>query len=225
MNLNDELAHLVVQASHLGVGDLRLLMYGHIIDYDPNMHLARATLDQFSVIDPNTGQIVDVAQTPWLPLVARNQGDQFAPEIGSQCFVALTDKGTGPGVILAITHPDTMPAVDPTLKPGEGILYNKASKTFLKFFNTGELKISGQHGTLIDIDKDGVITIQGNQNQANSKVTLGADGSISIVTSKDFSWTTDNSQYSIDQLKALFNSHTHPDPQGGNTSPPTQQMS
>jgi hypothetical protein len=60
------------------------------------------------------------------------------------------------------------------------------------------------HGASIAIDAIGNITVH-------------AAGGISLITSAH--------NNSVDGIINTYNGHTHADPQGGNTAPPSQQMS
>jgi phage baseplate assembly protein V len=151
-------------------------------------------------------------QSWWLPvLVPKSQSDKayWMPDIG-EMVVCLMDEHFEDGAVLGAIYSstDTPPASSPdkyhwTFKDGATFDYDRSS-----------------HALAVTLPAGGTMTIRANgatiQIDASGNINLTAAGNINLVTS------THND--SVNGIIDTYNSHTHPDPQGGNTSAPTQQM-
>lgn len=200
MDPADEIVHLLTQIGHNAYGDIRAVVFGYIIDYDPATHTARALLPQFAVVDPSSGVITEQAQTPWIPLGTIGLGSQWAPKKGQQCYVIMTERGTGPGTIVCVTHDDIHPVADDGLEEGESIFKHMDSGTYFKFFKDGSLNFVYQNDAKQTVDKDGNVNITTHDGKAidmpaegdmtltgpeggagSATIILGVDGTVTIL--------------------------------------------
>jgi hypothetical protein len=55
-------------------------------------------------------------------------------------------------------------------------------------------------------------------------IQIDASGNINLTAAGNINLVTSSHNDSVNGIINTYNSHTHPDPQGGNTSAPTQQM-
>jgi hypothetical protein len=55
-------------------------------------------------------------------------------------------------------------------------------------------------------------------------IQIDASGNINLTAAGNINLVTSSHNDSVNGIINTYNSHTHPDPQGANTSAPTQQM-
>ncbi|CAJ0705806.1 phage baseplate assembly protein V [Ralstonia holmesii] len=186
---------------------------GIVTSYDPGTASARVRLQP---IDPDQP---DNSLTGWLPVctpwVGNGWGLDAPVSIGDQVIVQFIDGEVENGFITCRLFSD---AQRPTgAKSGEFFLSHQ-SGAYVKLTNDGKLLINSQveidaSGPTINIQATGNVNVQagGSANITAPSIQLGASGQslLAFVTSA---------------FMSLFNNHTHPDPQGGNTLGPNQQM-
>lgn len=187
MNFDDELVHLIIQIVRHTLKDVRPGFVGHVVDYDPTSHIVRLMAPAFPVVD-ETGSITgEYGQTGWLQL-ATMEGHQAAPHMGSatktdgdQYYAFVIEKAQGTGLVISKTYNDNEPPPFTDLLPGEWGYKNRDSKSYIRFRQTGEIDIFGQHTTFLTIDKNGQVTIQGPQGN-KQLIQVNSDGSIELQT-------------------------------------------
>jgi phage baseplate assembly protein V len=160
------------------------------------------------VIFPHRSQM----QSYWLPvLVPKSQNDKayWMPDIG-EMVVCLMDQHFEDGAVLGAIYSstDTPPASSAdkyhwTFKDGATFDYDRAAHVLAITLGASATMTITAHGATIQID-------------ASGNINLTAAGNINLVTNSHID--------SVNGIINTYNSHTHPDPQGGNTSTPTQQM-
>ena len=148
----------------------------------------------------------------WLPIVVgKSQNDKayWMPDIGEQ-VACLMDEHDEDGAVLGSIYSsaDTPPVSSAdkwhvTMKDGATFEYDRSS-----------------HALAVSIPANGTMTVSAN----GATIQLDANGNINLTAKGDIKLVTDNHNDSVDAMINTFNGHTHPDPQGGNTSAPTQQM-
>ncbi|HUO06583.1 MAG TPA: phage baseplate assembly protein V [Candidatus Binataceae bacterium] len=151
------------------------------------------------VVFPDYDQLLSF----WLPVVVmKSQNDKayWLPDLGEQ-VICLMDRRDEAGCVLGAIYSsvDVPPVTSPdkwhvTFKDGASVEYDRASHVLdLKFSDGAE------------ITYDAVAHL----------LTLSApDG--------DIKFTTSDYDTSLNQIISIYNGHTHPDPQGGNTGAPSQ---
>jgi phage baseplate assembly protein gpV len=132
--------------------------------------------------------------TGWLPIltgwVGAGWGMACPPSPGDQVLVVAQEGDADNGVIVGGSYSDA--ARPPPAPPGELWLVH-TSGSFLKLLNDGTVHIQGE------------TYLQGN---------LHVTGNVLV------SGDIDDGDGALSRLRNNYNSHVHPDPQGGNTSPP-----
>lgn len=161
------------------------------------------------IVFPDRDQMVSY----WLPILftkTQNDKSYWIPDIGEQ-VVCLMDEHDEAGAVLGAIYSsaDTAPVHSAdkyhmSFKDGASVEYDRAAHALAMSLPNGATMSLSIHGTSIAIDAIGNITIH-------------AAGGIGLITSAH--------NDSVDGIINTYNSHTHPDPQGGNTAPPSQQMS
>jgi phage baseplate assembly protein V len=149
----------------------------------------------------------------WLPvLFPKTQNDKayWIPDLGEQ-VVCLMDAHDEAGAVLGAIYSsaDATPVQSAdkyhlTFKDGASAEYDRAAHKLAVSLPAGATMNVSANGASIAIDASGNITVH-------------AGGGINLVTSAHSD--------SVDGIINTYNGHTHPDPQGGNTAPPSQQMS
>jgi len=155
----------------------------------------------------------DQMMSYWLPILfPKTQDDKsyWIPDIGEQ-VVCLMDEHDEAGAVMGAIYSrsDAAPVNSAdkyhlSFKDGASVEYDRAAHALavsLPEAATLNLSVSGAS---IAIDSSGNITVH-------------AAGGINLITSAH--------NDSVDGIINIYNGHTHVDPQGGNTAPPTQQMS
>ena len=149
----------------------------------------------------------------WLPILfpkTQNDKSYWIPDVGEQ-VVCLMDEHDEAGAVLGAIYSsvDTAPVQNAdkyhlSFRDGASFEYDRAAHAFAMSLPNGATMSLSAHGASIAIDASGNITVQ-------------AAGGISLITSAH--------NDSVDSIINTYNGHTHADPQGGNTAPPSQQMS
>lgn len=202
---------------------------GIVDSYDPNTYTARVRYQPENIL------------SGWLPVLTPWVGDQwglFAPPTpGDQVLVEFQEAGLGVGNVCLRAYSD----VDRPLKvdSGEWWLVHKTG-SFVKLTNDGKVLINGQveiDVTSPKVETTATMSVDTSAPKITSTASVENDitgPQINITASTAISITapsihTNSSganlhQLVTDALVALFNGHTHPDPQGGTTGVPNQQM-
>jgi phage baseplate assembly protein V len=149
----------------------------------------------------------------WLPVVTpKSQNDKayWMPDIGEQ-VVCLMDEHDEDGAVLGSIYStaDTPPVASAdkwhlTMKDGAIFEYDRNS-----------------HALAVNIPSGGTVTITANA----ATIQIDATGNINLTAAKNIKLVTDTYNDSVNNIISTYNGHTHPDPQGGNTGAPNQQMS
>jgi phage baseplate assembly protein V len=160
------------------------------------------------VVFPDRDQMVSY----WLPILfpkTQNDKSYWIPDLGEQ-VVCLMDEHDEAGAVLgAIYSSVDIPPVQSadkyhiSFKDGATVEYDRAGHALAMSLPDGATMNLSVNGASIAIDASGNITVH-------------AAGGINLVTSAH--------NDSVDGIINVYNGHTHTDPQGGNSTPPTQQM-
>jgi len=151
-------------------------------------------------------------QSWWLPvLVPKSQNDKayWMPDIG-EMVVCLMDEHFEDGAVLGAIYSsiDKPPASSAdkyhwTFKDGATFDYDRSS-----------------HALAVTLPAGGTMSIRAN----GATIQIDASGNINLTAAGNINLGTSSHNDSVNGIINTYNSHTHPDPQGGNTSAPTQQM-
>ena len=148
----------------------------------------------------------------WLQVLARKtQNDKFyaMPDVGEQVACLMDEHDEAGAVLGAIYSSVDIPPVQSadkyhiSFKDGATVEYDRAGHALAMSLPDGATMNLSVNGASIAIDASGNITVH-------------AAGGINLVTSAH--------NDSVDGIINVYNGHTHTDPQGGNSTPPTQQM-
>ena len=160
------------------------------------------------VVFPDRDQMVSY----WLPILfpkTQNDKSYWIPDLGEQ-VVCLMDEHDEAGAVLgAIYSSVDIPPVQSadkyhiSFKDGATVEYDRAGHALAMSLPDGATMNLSVNGASIAIDASGNITVH-------------AAGGINLVTSAH--------NDSVDGIINVYNGHTHTDSQGGNSTPPTQQM-
>lgn len=190
------------QLAQAGHADARV---GIVTSYDPGTASARVR------IQPQDPDFPDRSLTGWLPVASPWVGNAWGLDApvspGDQVEVKFFGGELENGYICGRLFSDS---ARPTgAKSGECYLTHQSGSQ-VKMTNDGKLLVNGN----LELDLTGPtinITATAAVNVTAPAVNIGANGQtlLAMVTSA---------------FMGLFNSHTHPDPQGGNTLAPNQQM-
>ena len=161
------------------------------------------------VVFPDRDQMLSY----WLPILfpkTQNDKSYWMPDLGEQ-VLCLMDEHDEAGAVLGAIYSsvDTTPVQSAdkyhmSFKDGASVEYDRAAHTLAVSLPNGATMNLNANGASIAIDASGNITVH-------------AAGGINLITSAH--------NDSVDGMINSYNAHTHADPQGGNSAPPTQQMS
>jgi phage baseplate assembly protein V len=145
-------------------------------------------------------------QSWWLPIIrqgTQNDKDYWIPDLGEQ-VVCLMDEHDEDGAVVgsifssADSTPSGATADTRILSPKDGAIFSYNRST---------------HTLTITIPSNGTLNLTVNGGNVNLSAP---NGDITLVTSSH--------NDSVNGIINTYNSHTHPDPQGGNTGAPNQTM-
>lgn len=180
--------------------------WGKVSSYNPTNYTVKV------IIQPHLEEDEETPESGWLPLLSPWVGNQWGmfspPEIGSMCAVIFELGNAESGIALSAGYNAEYAPLP--VKGGECWLYHK-SGSFLKFTNDGKLLLNGN----LEIDMSSP-TININSTQAVNitapQVNIGSTGQSLENLVKFF------------ELASYLDGHTHNDPQGGVTGPPTSPL-
>jgi phage baseplate assembly protein V len=148
----------------------------------------------------------------WLPILfPKTQTDKayWIPDVGEQ-VVCLMDEYDEAGAVLGAIYSsaDTTPVQSAdkyhmTFKDGASAEYDRAA-----------------HALVVSLPGEATLNVSA----AGASIAIDASGNITVHAAGGINLVTSAHNDSVDAIINTYNSHTHPDPQGGNTAPPTQQM-
>lgn len=173
---------------------------GLVSGYDPNRYAVKVTLQP------------EGNETGWIPLGAVWVGNGWGlfapPSLGDQVEVSFLEGSSEAGCALLRFFND----VDQPLAVPSGELWIVHKKGGLfKLLNTGAVTFSDGQGATFTLNGDGTITSAATQWTHTGPVHFTDN----VQVDKTLTATTDV----VGGGKSL-KTHTHPDPQGGNTGPP-----
>jgi phage baseplate assembly protein V len=149
----------------------------------------------------------------WLPVGQRgcqNDKDFWMPDVGEQVVCDMDERDEDGVVLCAIySSADTPPA---GMTSDKRHLTVKDNATFEYDRHTHALAVAIPNGGTVNITANGA-TIQ-----------IDASGNITLHAARNINLITGSHNDSVNGIINTYNGHTHPDPQCGNTSAPTQQM-
>ncbi|KVW15385.1 hypothetical protein WK91_18280 [Burkholderia cepacia] len=211
----DALLNTIRAHSQMAQGEKTGTRVGEITAYDPNKHAVKVKMW------PDTQESLG-----WIPLASPWIGNGWGlvggPSIGDQVKIAFDREDQDAGVVVGRMFND----IDqpPAVPSGELWLVHKLG-AFVKLTNDGKLLLNGD--TEIDLTGPTVnITTTGatNINAQTANVTATASASVTAPAINLGASGQSLLSFVTSAFMSLFNGHTHPDPQGGNTSAPNQQM-
>lgn len=186
-----------------------------VISYDPSNYCAKV------IIQP------DGIETGWLPVTSPwigNGWGLFAPPlIGDMVEVQFQEGSIEAGFIVGRFFSDEQrPLAAP---PGEFWLVHQSGSK-LKFHNDGTVELVAA-GTLTSSapqwNHTGPVSITGNvQITGTQSVSGNITGGANITAAGNVA--DQGGAKTMSGMRTAYNSHTHTDPQGGNTSTPNQSM-
>jgi len=142
----------------------------------------------------------------WLPIIrqgTQNDKDYWIPDVGEQ-VICLMDEHDEDGAVF-------------------GSIFSQADAT-PNGANADTLVLCTKDGAVFSYDRSGhtlTVTIP-----SNGTLNLTVNGGSVNISAPDGDITviTNSHNDSVNGIINTYNQHTHPDPQGGNTAPPNQQM-
>jgi hypothetical protein len=205
----DEISHLISLHAQQQMQGFLPIGIGHVTAYDPNAQAVQVAFPGMPVIDPLSGAPTgEYSISPWVQLgsiwVGNGWGFQTAPEVGeavppfsgTQCAVYIQQRHGSFGLAGHLLFTANALPPDNTLVAGEAIFKHK-SGTYLRFNSDGSLSINVAGNLPITLASGDVLSVNG----------------------------TADALALVSKLVSAFNTHTHPDPEGGNTGVPVTQWS
>jgi len=180
-----------------------------VSSYDPDNYCAKV------IIQP------DNVETGWLPVTSPWIGNGWGlfapPAVGDMVEVQFQEGSIEAGFIVGRFYNDKQ---RPLATPGGEFWLVHKSGSLLKFHNDGTVELTAhaamtytatQHNFVGPVSMNSTL-------QTSGKITGGADIQAAGNVSDQGGTKT------MSSMRGTFNSHTHPDPQGGNTNAPNQSM-
>lgn len=214
------LADSIRQQARRASGEYSLPQLATISSYDASNHAVKVILQP---VDPEIGE----QESNWMPLgaigIGNGWGVAVGPQIDDQVLVVYEGGDFSSGTIVARVFSVAQQA--PVVPSGE-IWAVHQTGAFIKMVTSGDIDVSTPGNLNATVAGNMTANVAGNANttatQAN--VTASQSASVTAPTIKLGASGQTLLQFVTSAFMALFNSHTHPDPQGGNTLQPNQQM-
>lgn len=189
---------------------------GQVTAYDPNKYAVKVKMW------PDTQESLG-----WIPLASMYIGSGWGlvagPSIGDQVIIAFDREDQDAGVVVGRFFTDV--EQPPAAPSGEFWLVHK-SGNYLKFTNDGNvsLNVTGNLNATVGGNMTANVTGNANTNAAQANVTATTSASVTAPTIKLGATGQTLLQFVTSAFMSLFNTHTHPEHDGGNTLPPNQTM-
>jgi phage baseplate assembly protein V len=184
-----------MQAS-LASNAISQMRIGTISSYDPATYSVKVLLKP------------DDTESEWLPLLTPMSGNSWGiyapPQLGDCAVIGYQEGDKESGFII-------------------GHFFNDVDRP--ESVESGEIQIINKIGTKIILKKNGDIEINcSTQNITATCTEFTINGKLHVTGDINSDAQVIDYKSSMDGMRTIYNSHTHPDPQGGNTSPPNQPM-
>ncbi|MEX3933263.1 phage baseplate assembly protein V [Paraburkholderia phymatum] len=202
--------------AQMAQGDKTTHRVGQITAYDPSKYAVKVKFW------PDTTD-----STGWIPLLSTFIGAGWglvaAPSIGDQVMVAFDREDQDAGVVVGRFFTDV--EQPPAAPSGEFWLVHK-SGNYLKFTNDGNvsLNVTGNLSATVGGNMTANVTGNSNTNAAQANVTATSSASVTAPTIKLGANGQTLLQFVTSAFVNLFNTHTHPEHDGGSTQAPNQTM-
>lgn len=212
---SDELVHQLFHIAQQQNGVSYSAVLGHIADYFPDSNTVTVLLTSFANdggFFPVTGQVP--LGTPWsgygwgFQVAPMGGSTQVNPFQGEPCLLLVLDRASFKTVVGAMLFGGFSSTPDPTLQGGEALLKHKTG-SLLKFHNSGEVELQVAGALNATVTQDATIKASGTATVEASSVKVSNGGSLQALLNAT--------------AATLFNSHTHPTPNGV-SGPPSQSM-
>ena len=236
----DELIHAIMHAAQQQLSGTNWHVNANIASYDPRTHRVRCIIPHY--VDGSGGEAL---LTGWLPLqtpiIGNGWGMQYAPfggatpdspQSGEPVVLAVVEQHRGIYTVEAMFWGTNAAVAFPGLQAGELII--KDSKGSIIYWQSnGDITISAAQDVLIDCANNLTATVGNAASIDCASLTATVSGAADLtaatasVTASQI--TLGASGQTLQELVtaaaiSVFNTHTHPDPQGGTTGAPNQQM-
>lgn len=179
----DDLIHLLKHAAAQQEGDFKPFIYGHVANYDPQLHRVRVIYP--SIRDQNNKPVL----SPWMPLGSLMAGSGFGiqyapmggasfenPTAGEQVKVSVFERDGSIQTAADIHFTQKMLPPFPNMKPGELGLKSPGG-SFVYMHENSDIELSSAAKVIIDTATDVSVYAQGNANiAAGGSVNLAGGG-------------------------------------------------
>ena len=212
----DHLLNAMRAQAQMSLGEKTTHRVGTVTAYDPNKYAVKVRMW------PDTQESLG-----WVPLASTYIGNGWglvaAPSIGDQVMIAFDREDQDAGVVIGRFFTDV--EQPPAAPSGEFWLVHK-SGNYLKFTNDGNvsLNVTGNLNATVGGNMTANVTGNANTNAAQANVTATSSASVTAPTIKLGASGQTLLQFVTSAFVSLFNGHTHPEHDGGNTLPPNQVM-
>lgn len=214
------LANAIRQQARMAMADYSLPRLATISSYDAGNHAVKVILQP---VDPDIGQ----QESNWMPLgaigIGNGWGVAVGPQINDQVLVVYENGDFSSGCIVARVFSVAQQA--PAVPSGE-IWALHSTGAFIKLVTSGDIDVNTTGNLNATVAGNMTATVTGNASTTAKNASVTASQAASVTAPAITLGASGQSllQFVTSAFTALFNGHTHPDPQGGNSSPPTQQM-
>lgn len=212
----DNLLNQIRAHAQMAQGEKTGNRIGIVTAYDPNKYAVKVKMW------PDTQESLG-----WIPLASTYIGNGWglvaAPSIGDQVIIAFDREDQDAGVVTGRFFTDV--EQPPAAPSGDFWLVHK-SGSYMKFTNDGNVSLNAAGNLNATVGGNMTANVTGNAttNAAQANVTATSSASITAPMIKIGASGQTLLQFVTSAFVSLFNNHTHPEHDGGNTSPPNQTM-
>lgn len=190
-------------------------MHGLVQSYDPNTYSVKVALQPSGTL------------TGWIPIethaIGNGWGVAYGPAVGDQAVIDFAEGDPESAAVSGFIYSDQ--DRPPPVPSGELWTVHK-SGGYLKFTNDGNVSLNtvGSLNATVGGNMTANVAGNANTNAAQANVTATSSASVTAPTIKLGASGQTLLQFVTSAFVNLFNTHTHPEHDGGNTSAPNQTM-
>ncbi|WP_175104390.1 phage baseplate assembly protein V [Pararobbsia alpina] len=215
------LANAIRQQASMVGNDKSAPRFATVSSYDASTHSVKVTLEPTDPGEENT-------ESNWMPMgaigIGNGWGVAVGPQIGDQVLVIYEHGDFSSGTIVARIFSVAQQAIP---VPSGEIWALHSTGSFVKLVTSGDVDVNTAGNLNAIVAGDMTASVTGNASTTAANASVTATGTATVTAPSISLGATGQTllQFVTSAFVALFNGHTHPDPQGGNSLPPTQQMS
>lgn len=180
----------------IAMNNMAQLRVGTVSSYDPNTYSVKVLFKP------------DDTESEWLPILTPMAGNGWGiyapPQLGDCAIIGFQEGDQESGFVI-------------------GFFYNDVDRP--KSVNSGEVYLINKSGSFIALKENGDIEINcSTQNITATCQNFNINGKLNVTGDITGNSEVRDEKSTMNDMRDTYNSHIHPDPQGGDTGAPNNPM-